>query len=189
MRRLGDFVFQECTKCMLRFWKDKGTNWCIFSFSKGHPMRKLEFSTGAFQAWDFIFERARPFPFCKGHFHWKMLRSMANFWRGTKAKTRGQQRPPPWPVCNSRPAIWRAPRQWPGGMEAIALVIWSPPWYLRPGFCFKSSQPSVVSLMCMYSTNVGERQMFLNPPKTRTITHRRHFTKATKMYSRSLIGQ
>ena len=39
--------------------------------------------------WNFIFERARPFSFCKGHFYWKVLKSMGNFWRGTKAKTRG----------------------------------------------------------------------------------------------------
>ena len=27
--------------------------------------------------------------FCKGHFQWKILKSMGNFGRGTKAKTRG----------------------------------------------------------------------------------------------------
>ena len=32
---------------------------------------------------------ARPFPFCKGHFHWKIWKSMWNFWRG--AKTRGSE--------------------------------------------------------------------------------------------------
>ena len=36
------------------------------------------------QALNFIFERARPFPFCKGHFLFKILKS-----RGTKAKTKG----------------------------------------------------------------------------------------------------
>ena len=35
------------------------------------------------------FERARPFPFCKGHFQCKSLKSMGHFWRGTKSKTRG----------------------------------------------------------------------------------------------------
>ena len=35
--------------------------------------------TNMFQAWNFIFERARPFCFYKGHFHWKILKSMANF--------------------------------------------------------------------------------------------------------------
>ena len=39
------------------------------------------------QVRNFIFQRARPFVFCQGHFHWKMLKSMGNFWRGTKAKT------------------------------------------------------------------------------------------------------
>ena len=29
------------------------------------------------------------FMFCKGHIHWKILKSMENFCRGTKAKTRG----------------------------------------------------------------------------------------------------
>ena len=33
------------------------------------------------------------FSFCKGHFHWKTLKSMGSFWRGTKAKnkTRGNE--------------------------------------------------------------------------------------------------
>ena len=34
------------------------------------------------QAWIFISERARPFSFRKGQFHWKILKSMGNFWRG-----------------------------------------------------------------------------------------------------------
>ena len=45
-----------------------------------------------FQYWSFIFERARPFLFCKGHFHWKIFKSIGNFcaW-GTKAKTRATE--------------------------------------------------------------------------------------------------
>ncbi len=43
------------------------------------------------QAWNFIFERARPFSFCQGQFYWKIERSMGNDWRGTKAKTRGNR--------------------------------------------------------------------------------------------------
>ena len=31
------------------------------------------------QAWNFIFERARPFSFCKGHFHWKILSQWETF--------------------------------------------------------------------------------------------------------------
>ena len=33
-------------------------------------------------------ETARPISFCKGHFPWKILKSMGKFWRSTKAKTR-----------------------------------------------------------------------------------------------------
>ena len=35
--------------------------------------------------------KGRSFPFCKGHFHWKILESMANFRRGTKSKTRATE--------------------------------------------------------------------------------------------------
>ena len=47
---------------------------------------KISAFTCVWQAWNFIFERARPFVFCKGHLHWKTLKSMGNFWRGTKMK-------------------------------------------------------------------------------------------------------
>ena len=44
------------------------------------------------QAWNFIFGRARPFSFCKGHFHRKILQvDVDHFQRGTKAKTRGNR--------------------------------------------------------------------------------------------------
>ena len=44
------------------------------------------------QAWNFIFERARPFSFFKGHFKREILKSMGN-----KPRPRsGQQRP--WPL-------------------------------------------------------------------------------------------
>ena len=58
------------------------------------------------QSWKFIFKRARGFFICKGHFHWKILKSMGSFWRGTKAKTSGQGRPwPVWPSCHSKSGI------------------------------------------------------------------------------------
>ena len=44
-----------------------------------------------FQVGNFIFERGRPFSFCKGHFYRKILKSMGIFWRGTKDKTKGNR--------------------------------------------------------------------------------------------------
>ena len=43
------------------------------------------------QAWNFICERAMTFLLSKGHFQWKILESMGNFWRATKAKTRAKK--------------------------------------------------------------------------------------------------
>ena len=57
------------------------------------------------QAWNFIFERARPFSFCKGHFNWKTLKPMGNLCRGTRAKFKGNRGNwPLWSWCNSRAA-------------------------------------------------------------------------------------
>ena len=50
------------------------------------PVKKVQFQ----QAWNFIFQRASPVSFWKGALPLKInLKPMGNFWRGTKAKTRG----------------------------------------------------------------------------------------------------
>ena len=46
------------------------------------PLTGLEF-----HLW-FRHDKSINFSFCKGHFHWKILKSMGSFWRGTKTKTK-----------------------------------------------------------------------------------------------------
>ncbi len=43
------------------------------------------------QARNFIFERARPFSFCKGHFHWKTLKSVGIFYQALRARPRATE--------------------------------------------------------------------------------------------------
>ena len=48
-----------------------------------------------------------PLLFTKGHFHWKILKSMGNCWKGHQGQDQGQQRPwPPRPASSSRPDIF-----------------------------------------------------------------------------------
>ena len=74
---------------------------CLWPFHKKH---------NKFLAWIFIFkhvERAMPLLFTKGHFHWKILKSMGNCWKGHQGQDQGQQRPyPPRPASSSRPDIF-----------------------------------------------------------------------------------
>ena len=66
--------------------------WTSLKFAPIRTVRNLQNSV--VQAWNFIFEhveRARPFSFLfKGHLHWKIFKSIGNFWRGTQSKTRGK---------------------------------------------------------------------------------------------------
>ena len=58
------------------------------------------------QAWNFIFKRARPFLFCKGHFHWKIFNVNGELLKGHQGQDKGHWRPwRPLPACNSEPGL------------------------------------------------------------------------------------
>ena len=94
-----------------------------------------------YKAWNFISKRARPFWFCKGHvyMYWKIIfRYVGNFSKATEGTKKSFQKDKQACMLPFRQAkgifslikghsmrkLWisRAPRQWPGGTEAIALV-------------------------------------------------------------------
>ena len=72
--------------------------------------------SGGFQAWNFLFERVRPFSFCKGHFHLE-LKVYGKLLKGHQGQGHGQQRPGP--LCNSRPEFLYLSNKSPNMMTSL----------------------------------------------------------------------
>ena len=58
-------------------------------FLRSMGTRNWKWQNNIHQAWNFIFEGTMPFPFCKEHCHWKLLKSMGKLLKGHHGQDQG----------------------------------------------------------------------------------------------------